>query len=76
MTDGYASDIIRPLGLVTLYAGYAELEIDTLLESLSALHDFKDQKRKWPVGQKLAQARRIVSALNSDRRNRLISVVR
>ena len=47
--------MIRPLGLVTLYFGYAEYEIDTLLQRLS---DAGLVPRAWhskPIGQKLAQ---------------------
>ena len=75
MTSVYEGDIIRPLGLVTLHAGYAELEIDSLLESLSPMSEFDDQKRKWPVGQKIGYARKLVGGLHSDRLSELEKVL-
>lgn len=67
MSGTYEGDIIRPLGLVTLYSGYAELEIDSLLESLSGLGQLDDQALRWPVGQKLAKAREIIDSLDSEK---------
>lgn len=75
MTDVYEGDIIQPLGLITLYAGYAELEIDRLLESLSSLSQIDDQKRRWPVGQKIVHARKLVNGLHTDRLDELEKVL-
>jgi hypothetical protein len=72
VSDTYEGDIIRPLGLVTLYSGYAELEIDTLLESLSRFSELDDQMGRWPVGQKLAKARKIIDSLASDKLTELV----
>ena len=66
MSGTYEGDIIRPLGLVTLYSGYAELEIDSLLESLTSPVRLDDQKLRWPVGKKLTEARRIIDDLDSN----------
>jgi len=59
------------LGLVTLYSGYAELEIDSLLESLSGFGKLDDQVLRWPIGQKLAKAREIIESLSSEKLNEL-----
>jgi len=62
----YEGDIVRPLGLVTLYSGYAELEIDSLLESLSVLKKSSETKHARTVGQKLTEAGRIIDGLSSE----------
>lgn len=66
MSSTYEGDIIRPLGLVTLYSGYAELEIDDLLDSLSRIEKLDDKVFRWPVGQKIAKAKEIMDRLESD----------
>jgi hypothetical protein len=38
MVGAFEGDLIRPLGLVTLYAAYAEGEIDELLGALPRLN--------------------------------------
>ena len=73
MSGAYEGDIIRPLGLVTLYFGYAELEIDTLLSSLSRVGNLSEKALNWPVGQKIATARDIVSELNEESLSELMS---
>lgn len=54
MGDSYEGDLIRPLGLVTLYFGYAEYEIDTLLQRLSDAGRIPGSWHSKPIGQKLA----------------------
>ena len=71
MSGTYEGDIIRPLGLVTLYSGYAELEIDSLLESLLGFGKLDDQVLRWPVGRKLVKAREIIDSLCSEKLNEL-----
>ena len=66
MSSTYEGDIIRPLGLVTLYSGYAELEIDDLLDTLSRIREFDEKVLRWPVGQKIAKAKEIIDGLGSD----------
>jgi len=72
VSDTYEGDIIRPLGLVTLYSGYVELEIDTLLDSLSRSDNLGDRALTWPVGQKIAIALEVVASLNSDALRELV----
>lgn len=67
MSETYEGDLIRPLGLVTLYAAYAEGEIDELLGALPSATPFDTQKRQWPVGQKLSCALKLVRLLKSGR---------
>jgi hypothetical protein len=62
----FEGDLIRPLGLVTLYCAYAEEELDNLLQVLSAVEPFGHRKRQWTVGQKLVHAERLIQQLESD----------
>ena len=66
MSGAFEGDLIRPLGLVTLYAAYAEGEIDELLDALPAREPFDETKRQWPVGRKLAYAQRLVGQLKAE----------
>lgn len=50
----YEGDLIRPLGLVTLYFGYAEYEIDAFLQRLSDAGRLPSSWSQRPIGQKLA----------------------
>jgi hypothetical protein len=64
-SDTFEGDLIRPLGLVTLYFAYAEGELDALLETLSEREPFDDAKRQWPVGRKLGHARQLLRSLGA-----------
>jgi hypothetical protein len=66
VSDAFEGDLIRPLGLVTLYCGYAEREADDLLAALSNLESFDSAKRQWTVGQKLTHAERLIRSLQRD----------
>lgn len=66
VNGAFEGDLIRPLGLVTLYCGYAERELDELLQSLSAVEPFDSRKRRWPIGQKLAYAEKLIHQLERD----------
>ena len=72
MSSTYEGDIIRPLGLVTLYSGYAELEIDALLRSLSRVEDVGEKAINWLIGQKVSKARSIIHRLNADSLNEIV----
>jgi ribosomal protein S15P/S13E len=63
VSDTFEGDLIRPLGLVTLYFAYAEYELDRLLEDLSALEPFDDAMRLLSVGRKLSQAQMLLRRL-------------
>ena len=54
MSSSYEGDLIRPLGLVTLYFGYAEYEIDSFLQRLSDAGRIPGNWHSKPIGQKLA----------------------
>jgi len=53
VSDSYEGDLIRPLGLVTLNFGYAEFEIDTLLQRLDDAGRIPSNWHSKPIGQKL-----------------------
>lgn len=50
MNGAFEGDLIRPLGLVTLYCGYAEGELDELLRVLSATGAWGARNRKAQTG--------------------------
>jgi hypothetical protein len=54
MSNSYEGDLIRPLGLVTLYFGYAEYEIDSFLQRLSDAGRLPGSWSQRPIGQKLS----------------------
>jgi hypothetical protein len=66
MVGAFEGDLVRPLGLVTLYAAYAEGEIDELLSVLPAPEPFDDSKRQWQVGRKLTYAQRLIRKLKAS----------
>jgi hypothetical protein len=66
MSGAFEGDLIRPLGLVILYASYAEGELDELLAVLLAPSSFDDTKRTWPVGRKLTYALTLVRRLRAE----------
>ena len=76
MISSYEGDLIRPLGLVTLYAAYAEGEIDELLSALPSETPFDASKREWPVGRKLRHALKLVRKLKSDQLAGLTSALK
>jgi hypothetical protein len=49
----YEGDMIRPLGLMTLYFGYAEYELDIFLERLGIAGLIPGSWSQRPIGQKL-----------------------
>lgn len=71
MNGLYEGDLIRPLGLVTLYFAYAEAEIDMLIEALPSSDPYDDKKRKWNVGRKLAYAQKLTKQMHSESLNGL-----
>jgi hypothetical protein len=50
----YDGELIRPLGVVTLYFGYAEYEIDSFLQRLSDVGRIPGTWSQRPIGQKLS----------------------
>lgn len=76
MTGSFEGDLVRPLGLVTLHAAYAEAEIDDLLSILPAPEPFDDSKRRWPVGRKLQYAQKRVREMKSEDLLGLLSVLK
>jgi hypothetical protein len=68
-------DIIRGLGFVTLYSAYAEEQADNLLERLSQIEAFDDQKRGWPISKKLRHALKLIERLSSSELTNLKKVL-
>ena len=66
MSGAFEGDLIRPLGLVTLYFAYAEYELDLFLQHLSPIEPFAEAERQWQVGRKLALAESLVQRLHHD----------
>jgi hypothetical protein len=66
MVDNFEGDLIRPLGILTLYFAYAEYEVDLFLEFLSPIEPFDKKRRQWSVGRKLTLVQRLVRQLHGD----------
>lgn len=73
MNGLYEGDLIRPLGLVTLYFAYAEAEIDMLIEALPSSNPYDDKKRQWNVGRKLVYAQTLTKQINAESLSGLIA---
>ncbi|EUJ10567.1 hypothetical protein Meth11DRAFT_1392 [Methylophilaceae bacterium 11] len=66
MSGLYEGDLIRPLGLVTLYFAYAEAEIDMLIDTLPSIDPYDNKKRQWNVGRKLIYAQKLTKQMHSE----------
>lgn len=75
MNVSLEGDLIRPLGLVTLYFGYAEFEVDALLDSLVGIGLAVDKPRNASVGQQLAAVRDVLSRQKIAEADELIGIV-
>jgi hypothetical protein len=71
----FEGDLIRPLGLVTLYFGYAEFEVDALLDALIGVGLAVDRPRNASLGQKLAVVREVLFRLKLVEAGELIAIV-
>jgi hypothetical protein len=71
----YEGDAVRPLGLGTLNAAYAEQEIDELLSALGEIDCYDDRKRQWPVGRRLEHAKSLVAGLNGSELVQLLDLI-
>jgi len=54
MNSSFEGDLIRPLGLVTLYFGYVEAEVNTLLDMLRDCGLTVDVSPVAPLGRRLS----------------------
>ena len=75
MNVSFEGDLIRPLGLVTLYFGYAEFEVDALLDALIGVGLAVDRLRNASLGQKLAVVREVLSRRKLPEAGQLIAIV-
>src|SRR5262245_30524349 len=66
MNASFDGDLVRPIGLITVYFAYAEAELEELLEALSQFEPLDESQRLGPVGQKLALAQTLVKRLCAD----------
>ena len=71
----YEGDSVRPLGLVTFNAGYAEEEIDELLSALNEIDCYDRRKRQWPVGRKLGHAKNLIAGLHASELAGLLDLI-
>jgi hypothetical protein len=71
----FEGDLIRPLGLVTLYFGYAEFEIDALLNALESAGIPVDISSTIPLGRKLAVARDVLSRRQVPEAIQVIAII-
>jgi len=75
MSAIFEGDLIRPLGLVTLYSAYAEGELDDFIELMSVAEPYDDEKRQWSVGRKLVHARKLLGDLRVQDTQSAIALV-
>lgn len=75
MNVSFEGDLIRPLGLVTLYFGYAEFEVDALLDAVVGIGLAVDRPRNASLGQKLAAVREVLSRQKIAEAGQLIAIV-
>lgn len=75
MNVSFEGDLIRPLGLVTLYFGYAEFEVDALLDALIGVGLAVDRPRNASLGQKLAEVSEVLSRQKIAEAGQLIAIV-
>ena len=74
--DGtFEGDLIRPLGLVTLYFGYAEFEVDMLLDTLNGAGVLCDTPKSAPFGQRLGAVRDLLSQQQMAEAAELVSII-
>jgi hypothetical protein len=71
VSNTFEGDLIRPLGVVTLYFGYAEYELDSFLECLASAGLFPGSWRQRPIGQKLTLLADSVRTLDASVRSGL-----
>jgi hypothetical protein len=65
-------DIIRGLGLVTLYSAYLEEQIDNLCAMLGGIEEFGEDKLRWPISRKVKHAKKLLSKLDGPEITNLI----
>jgi hypothetical protein len=75
VSNSYEGDLIRPLGLVTLYFGYAEYEIDSFLQRLSDAGRIPGTWHSKPIGQKLAHLSGALHASDAEVQSALASLL-
>jgi len=75
MSDLLEGDLIRPLGLVTLYFGYAEFEVNALLDALASVGLGAKTPRNISLGQKLSIVRDLLSSQPLDEASQSILIV-
>ena len=75
MNVSFEGDLIRPLGLVTLYFGYAEFEVDALLNALESAGFPITVASTIPLGRKLAVARDVLSRRQIPEAIQVISII-
>ena len=66
MNGAFEGDLVRPLGLVTLYFGYAEYELDSFLERLASAELLPSAWAQRPLGQKLAHLTEAIGTLDAS----------
>jgi len=63
MNSSFERDLIRPLGLVTLYFGYVEAEVNTLLDMFRDCGLTVDVSPVTPLGQRLSVFAKVLRGL-------------
>lgn len=75
MNGNFEGDLVRPLGLVTLYWAYAEAQLDEVLGSLLRLSGSGPTRNVLLFGAKLQKAVALIEALNAERLSPLAAIL-
>lgn len=66
------NDVIRGLGLVTLYAAYLEEQIDSLRAMVGEIEKIDNREQWWPISKRIEKVRQILVSVDFEDRDRLI----
>jgi len=75
MSGSFEGDLIRPLGLLTLYFGYAEFEVDALIDALEKWGLIGASPKSAPLGQRLTTARDLLNRQQIVEATQVISII-
>jgi hypothetical protein len=76
VTDGaFEGDLIRPLGLVTLCFGYAEFEVNALLEALKEAGLPVEVRTSAPLGQKISAGHRALADIQFEGAKQIVETL-
>lgn len=76
MNGSFEGDLVRPLGLVTLYFGYVEAQVNRLLDMVRDCGLSVDVSPAAPLGQRLVEFDRAVKRLHCTAAGEVIGLLK